>query len=541
MRNALKSLSFLFMLGTLIFISSCGDDDGGGIIIDDGDDGSFVVADGMYIAGLSGTDTVIVNAAKLSAAVVEDESFGTQDRDGFTRAWVYLSAGNYVFAEIADQEAVAVYGGTLTTETVDPSNPDLGPDSYGVVALEENGATFSIANSGVHYISFDNLTDEALVVEIGNWGILGGSVYESACTGIGFSDDITLTKGTSSADGTTWSASSIILRDGEVKFRTDDVWKIDRREIKDDFLPASGYVAFLNVGGETLDVLTDGGANTPFTDSNGGGVYDISLDLSSNGEFAATLSRTGDAEECSFDPANFTWGIVGAAVWPHPAEFAEEDHEEVKFQYSGQDGDKYIWRGVFPLDEGGKWFKFRTDNTWANKITSTAQGVTKGDVTDNTEDGSISMDDNSDGSSPDGNWYVDANPGFYYFEISTSDLGATWDISLDEASFGVVGNGSPAGAWPDDMNPTPDVAMTYGDDLESLSITGDFTDETWKIRVNQSWDLNIGGVFDGSALSFNGLGDDFSLSSAGNYTVEIKTEDGGATFTGTATSNAARQ
>ncbi|MEO1255300.1 MAG: hypothetical protein AAFY41_10500, partial [Bacteroidota bacterium] len=214
MRKALNSLSILAVLGALVFITSCGDDDGGSNIdLDDDDGGSFAVADGLYIAGISGSDTTITTAARLTSAVVEDVSFGSQERSGFQRAWVYLQAGNYIFADVEDRNVSSVFGGTLTTETVDPSNADLGPDEYGVVAVEENGSTFNIANTGVYYISHDVLKSEALIVEIEDWGILGASVFESACTGVGFSNDVTLAKGESSADGTVWSANNVILRD----------------------------------------------------------------------------------------------------------------------------------------------------------------------------------------------------------------------------------------------------------------------------------------------------------------------------------------
>ena len=536
MKKALNSLGIFAVLGALIFVTSCGDDDGGGINIGDDDGGSFIVANGLYIAGLSGTDTVIVNAARLTSTVVEDEGFGSQERDGFVRGWVYLAAGNYAFAEVDEQEVTAVYGGTLTTETVDPSNADLGPDSYGVVALEENGATFTIANSGVHFISFDDLTDEALIVEIGNWGILGGSVYENACTGVGFSNDVTLTKGESSADGTTWAASGVILRDGEVKFRIDDVWKIDRRETPDNFTAENGYVAFLNVGGETLDVLTDGGANISFTDSNNGGVYDISIDLSSSGDLSATLSRTGDADECAFDPANFDWGIIGAATLGVEGREGWNDHKLMIYDEGRSTGGLHVWRGVFPM-KAGEPFKFRISG-WIERKSPGGEN-SAGEFTNDFEMGRLT--DVDDGS--DRNWVLNTLPGGYiYAVITTDDEGQTWDLFMDEAEWGLIGNGSPVGNW----TGTNAQAMTFAGDLAmddtSVEGTGDFTTDEWKFLINQSesFDYNLGGTIDGStALLFNSNAS--TLDAAGNYTITLSTADGGETYTASAASNAARQ
>lgn len=531
MKNALKSLTLLAVLGMLIFTTSCSDDDEGGIDLGGGG-GSFAVADGLYIAGISGSDTTIVNAAKLSTTIVEDEGFGSQERPSFQRAWVFLEAGTYILAEVEDQKVTAVFGGVSSTVTVDPSNADQGPDSYKVVAVSENGSAFELVNSGVHFISYDALLEEALLIEIGDWGILGGSVYKTVCEGVGFSEDVNLTKGESSAEGTVWSASGIILRNGEVKFRMDNVWKVDRRiDPAAGFLEANGYVAQLNVGG-TLDVLEEGGANIPFTDANdGGGLYDVSLALDANGGFAATLTRTGDAEACSFSPDNFAWGIIGAAT--QGTETTSGWSTEKKFIYAGESGGTHTWRGVFPLAGGASdnQFKFRTDDTWATKLIPT--NVT---VTDDTEAGTITDDGATNG---DGQWFVaDGKSGFYYMTISTADLGASWSLSIDEAEFQLIGQGSPVGNW-DAGN---GIAMAFNDDIDPLvtsdtpsaTASGAFTTDGWKIFVNQSFDYNLGGALDGTtALLFNA--DTFVLSSAGNYSITISTADGGQTYTATAT------
>ena len=114
MKNVLKSLGFLTVLGALIFITSCGSDDGGGIIIDDDGEGSFTVANGLYIAGISGSDTTVVTGNKLSDTKVEDDGFATKQRSGHSSVYTYLEAGSYLFVEVEDQEAASVYGGATT-------------------------------------------------------------------------------------------------------------------------------------------------------------------------------------------------------------------------------------------------------------------------------------------------------------------------------------------------------------------------------------------------------------------------------------------
>ena len=80
MKNTLKYLGFLATLGTLVFITSCGGDDGGGgsIIDDDDDTGSFAVADGLYIAGISGSDTTIVIGQRLPDTAASKTQFGPE-------------------------------------------------------------------------------------------------------------------------------------------------------------------------------------------------------------------------------------------------------------------------------------------------------------------------------------------------------------------------------------------------------------------------------------------------------------------------------
>lgn len=520
------------VLGTLIFISSCGSDDGGGIIIDDGDGGSFAVADGLYIAGISNTDTTVVTGNLLSDTNVEDEGFGTKARSGHYTAYTYLEAGSFLFVEVDDQEVSAVHGGATSAYDDDATdNTDDYTGGYTVVDLSGTATTFDVATSGFYHVVFDTQTDEALLVQISTWGVIGGAVFSDACTSDGFNADIDLTEtSANAADGAVYDGTGIILKDAEFKVRYNDSWKIDRRTDKSSYDDANGYVALTNLGG-TPTALEEGASNIGLSDNSiDNGTYDITFTIDENSTPSLSLTRTGDAPECAFDPANFPWGIIGGGT-QGTAETAGWDDDK-DLIYVGQNGSTHTWRGVFPLSDAmdGNMFKFRTDDTWAVKLLPTTVNVT-----DNTEAGTITDDGDTNA---DGQWFVESgNAGFFYIVISTSDQGTTWDMTIDEAEFQVIGEGSPVGNW-DAGN---GIAMTYDDDLASATLSaGDYTTAGWKVFVNQSFDYNLGGSLDGAtALEFNNS--TFNLDAAGNYSVTITTADGGVTYTATATSNAARQ
>ncbi len=544
MKKALNSLSILAVLGALIFVTSCGDDDGGGIDLG-GDDGSFVVADGLYIAGVSSSDTTVITGNKLNALLVEDEGFGTKERSGFFGTYTYLEAGSFLFIEVDDQEALNVYGGATSEYNDDEAdNTDDYTGGYTVVDLSGTASTFNVAADGFYYVTFDTQSDEALIVKIDSWGAIGGAVFSDACTSDGFNADVDLDAEVStSADGASYKGTGIILKDSEFKVRFNNSWKIDRRTDKSSFDDVNGYVALTNLGG-TPSALEEGGANISLSDNSiDNGIYDITFSIDENGVASIELTSTGEAPVCDFDPDNFTWGIIGSATQGDPGNGTSvcDDsgtgtatdgwNNEKRLVYINGDGGVHKWRGVFPLAGGteNNAFKFRTDCTWATKLIPT-----NATFTDNTEAGTITDDGDTN---TDGQWFVaDGKSGFYYLIISTADNGETWDITIDEAEFQLIGDGSPVGNW-DGANGQ---AMTYNDDLASWTGSGTFTTDGWKFIVNNSFDYNLGGTLDGTtALLFNL--DVATISAAGDYDVTISTADGGVTYTAEATASAARQ
>ncbi len=514
MKNAYKFLGYFAFLGVIIFASSCGDDDGG---IDIGDGaGTFSVSDGVYIAGISGTDVSVSTAAVLNSNMVEGPDFGTIERSGHLVGYVYLTAGNYVFAEIDEQEILNQWGGTATTTdgsmTLSGAETSEQPSEFVVVSLSENGAAFAVGTEGVYHVVFDTQSSEALLTRVTSWGVIGGAVFESACVSNGFNSDVDVVESSSSADGTTWESSGIILKGGEYKIRFNDAWKIDRRTMVDDNDPynaANGYVALTNLGG-TLSALEEGGSNITLADADAG-TYTVTVSLSDAGVISLAIERTGDAEVCAFDIENFTWGIIGGATF-------DDWNTDQELTYANGDGGVHKWRGVFPLDAGGdgnNQFKFRTDDTWATKLLPTNVNVT-----DNTDAGTISDDG---ATNADGQWFLaDGNSGLYYFEVTTDDFGVTWNMTIDEAAFEVIGAATPGG-W------DTGTVMTYNDDLASATVTGiALTADEYKFRVNAGWDYNLGGAL--TDLVFNGGN---ITATAGTFDITITTADGGVTYTAT--------
>lgn len=492
------------LFGALIFTTSCGDDDSP-IIIDDNGGGSFTVADGLYMAGVSASDTTIVNAYILPTAQVEGEGFAPTARDGHRAAYMYLTAGNYIFAEVEDQAITSIQGGA--SSVVDSTG--AWAEGYTYVEIEDNGASFAVGADGVYHVVYDATDAEAFIVKVNSWGIIGGAVYESVCVSNGFNSDIDLDMVSESAEESTWSATGIILRDDQFKFRYNNNWTIGE------------YKSFTNLGG-SLTVMEPGGANiTNETDA----LYDITLTMDADGVFTATLTNAGASEECTFDPANFPWGIIGSGTQGVEGTTAgwSDDKDLI---YVGQNNGADTWLGVFPINGGtaDNEFKFRTDATWATKLipNSTTYTDNTGNITDNAD------------SNGDGSWFLaDGASGFIYVKITTSDQGGNWNIEFSDAEFQVIGEGSPVGNW-DAGN---GIAMTYNDDLASATLaSGAYTTAGWKIFVNQSFDYNLGGSLDGTtALLFNN--ETFVLDAAGNYSVTISTADGGVTYTATATAN----
>ncbi len=478
------------------------------------------VADGFYITE-SGVDPT--SSAQLVAESVEDDGFGAQSRDGYFANYVYLKAGNHTIVNIVSKKIIDTFGGSATAESSDIKNCET--LNYTLVKTVKDGAAFAIATDGLYKVTYDKLTNEAILVRINKAGIIGSG------TTIGWSDGETVDlPGTVDASGATWEASNITLRQGAFKLRFNCNWFVDRRiDPTAGFLADNGYMLFTNFGADSGTPIS--GTNVNLSTGNDGvnigvaekggsfpdeGVYTITTTWTGKDGFKLALERTGDAEKVSFDPADFPWGIIGGATQGIVGE-TDGWKNDKKMAYK-KDGNTHIWRGVFPLDLGE--FKFRTDDTWSKKFTPGTEGLTLTSITVNTADGSVS--DNS-ADKDDASWFVDANPGFYYFEVKTSDDGATWDMIIDEASWGVIGS-----ATPDNWDSS--TGLLYSDDLKSASASVTLKDGELKFRVNDSWDYSLGGTLD--ALIFDSPSN-ISYTGAASKVVTITTVNGGESYSAT--------
>jgi len=382
------------------------------------------------------------------------------------------------------------------------------------VAIEADGAAFAISSEGVYHVAFDQTSAEAILVKIDRWGIIGASVFADACNTDGWNSDVELPVKSSSADGTVWELAGVILKEGQFKVRYNTTWDLKRNDAYDDTRPeANNYDMFTNLG-QLNGSLTQGGDNHSIAAADAG-VYTVTLTLDADGVMSMSTQKTGEAEACAFDPSNYSWGIIGGGTY-------DDWNSQKNLTYVNGDGGVHKWRGVFVLEgsatTGDAEFKFRTDDTWATKMTPGTEGVTV-TVTNN----SSNITDNS-ASSADASWFVaDGASGFYYIEITTADQGSTWTITLDDAAWEIIGAATGDDSW------TTGIALSYDDNLSSASATTALVDGDFKFRVNASWDFNLGGTL--GALIYN---DSNNLSAtAGTYTVTLTTADGGVTYTAT--------
>ncbi|MFY0600389.1 MAG: SusF/SusE family outer membrane protein [Cyclobacteriaceae bacterium] len=491
MKKTIKLLGLLMSITTLAYFSSCSDDEP---TIDIGDD-DVIVSDGFYVIGGSAPSETPAASGILSLGIVEDENFATKNRANYYETYLYLDAngGGVQFASYLNNEATVYGGSTETVDYGDDSNNDTPMGAFLKGALTEDGAAVTPTQSGLHHVVVDLSSKIFLVIPVNTWGAIG----PATAGGWGADTDIA----TISADGLTYSSDDLVLRDGTMKFRYNDGWKIDMRtDPTAGFDDANGFVALTNFGG-TIDNLEQGGGDFAAPEE---GTYEISITFS-NGQIvpSVTTNRTGDAPELAFDADDYTWGLIGAAT----ATGWDADTELV---YNGKDdAGVHKWTGVFHLAAGE--FKFRSDDSWTNEI-GVGNATLSGDAV-----GSISGDNN---------FVFDGTATAYYFQITTVEDPIEWKVEISEAVWEIIGDATPTG-W------DSGTAMTRSEDGSTWTITADMTAASYKFRANSAWDYNIGG--DAAGLTYNG--DNLSIGEDGNYTVTLTTADSGVTYTTSAAKN----
>lgn len=484
-KSLLKSIGLCLLMGSLVIFTGCSDDDPD---IDTGG-GGINVGNGLYLASV-GSDPS--GSALLSAETVEDESFASQDRSGFVGGYVYLEAGDYNVVQVTDKEITATIGGGSSEVVVDSAGSACGYAEYTVVSTVADGDPISVATSGLYRVTHDQMTNELVMYQIQEPTLIGEA------TPGGWATDTRFMTGSVTATGGTWEEEGVVLRNGQWKLRFNCRWSIDRRiDAAGGFDPSNGYQLFTNFGG-TASNLTPGN-NDGNIEQTEEGTYTVTIEWSPRNGWTINLLRTGDAPTLTFDPNDFKWGVIGDAT-------ANAWDSERLFLYK-KDGDNHNWYGVATLADMGQ-FKFRADPDW------------------NTNIGGALMPDGVATTLDKGGDNIDSpGAGDYYFIISTADEGATWQVTMSEMGWSVIGEGSPSGSWDTD---TFLDAQPFANGISTYTLTGDFTTSGWKFRAGGDWPLNVGGNLGGLVLDGNNV----ELSEAGTYAITLSFD--GAIWSATA-------
>jgi hypothetical protein len=471
MRIVLNFLPLALLFTAAFLMTSCEDDEP---MNDDPMGDGTSLDDGLYLT-LEGQDPVA--AAIMTAEVVEDEGFASQDRSGFVAGYMWLEAGDYNVVSISDNEVAATIGGSAATITDDGSACDF--NDYTLVTTETDGPAFTVGTSGFYKVSHDATTSELIFLPIESVAIIG-----SATPG-DWSSDTPLT-GAATADGATYTAEGITLKTGDWKVRFNCRWTMNRRIDPAGSLSdaTNGYQAFTNFGG-AADNLVPGGADISLEE---GGEYTVTISWTTADGWVASLEKTGDGMTSTFNPDDFRMAVVGDATaggWGDAAS-GQLDQNLVHKEANGV----HTWYGVVTFGDSGQ-YKFRANDDWAFDLGGDLANLTQG----------------GDNITPDA-------PGAYYVQLSTADEGTTWSATVEPGGWSVIGEGSPQGNWDGDMLLNAD---GFVDGITTYSLTGNFTTAAWKFRAGADWPLNLGG--DLGALSVDG--DDIVLGAGGEFTVRL--------------------
>ena len=300
MKRTNRILSMILGVAILFGASSCEEEEpiigGGG--------GEVLVADGFYFAKAG---EVPESTAWLQSATVDAPSFSAMAREGFVQTYAYLTAGTYNMVEVENKTVVNTYGGPA--QEITTGNEECDVTAYTLIGATIDGAAFSIAADGLYVIAYDVQTSEIVYDQIESAGIIG------AATPGGWSNDTPLT-GSATADGATWTAEGVTLDVGQMKFRYNCRWAIDRRiDTGVDFDNTNGYSFFTNYGG-AIDNLLPGneGANIEIAEY---AIYTVTFAWSPTSGASATAVKTGEAEPKPEYPAELyvVGGSLGGWDW----------------------------------------------------------------------------------------------------------------------------------------------------------------------------------------------------------------------------------
>jgi starch-binding outer membrane protein SusE/F len=489
MKKSNLFLNMILGVALIIGVSSCKDDP---TVVPPSE--GIPVADGFYFTQV-GADPVAT--AQLTTATVDAPSFSAMDREGFVQGYAYLTAGSYNMVEVVSKAIVNTYGGA--SQAITDGNAECVDTSYDLITATVDGAAFTIATDGLYVMAYDATQGEIVYDEITSVGIIGDG------TEGGWSTDTELTNATLTAEGGSWGATDVLLKQGVMKFRFNCRWAIDRRIDKGvDFDNTNGYSFFTNYGNDIGNLLPGNeGPNIPITER---ALFSVTFAWDPLTGVSATMTRTADAPPIVFDPSQWNWGILGDAT-------AGQWNVDMNMYYKGEDPvGTHSWYTSIALMDAGS-FKFRLNDAWDTNLGGT---LAPGSASDLTFGG------------PDM-----ATPGFgsYYIVLQTSDDGVTWTATMKTPGWTIIGDGGPTADWGLDALMT--VVVDTANVAEVYSVTGPFTAAgAWKFRAGNDWPYNLGD--DGSGgLAVDGS--NFSVATDGTYTVELTYD--GTNFTHTVTLN----
>ena len=454
MKNLNKFLA-LFMATTLFaFMTSCDDDDP--VVptpVDPTDTTDVIlVADGYYLAKDGESP---VSAAKLSSALVEAPDFGTMEREGFMHAYMYLTAGSYNLVEVEEKAIKTTLGGALSTVSGDDINNkecDEENSNYSLVSVTTDGAAFEVATEGLYVVAYDATSSELVIDHMESAGIIG------AATPDGWGGDTKL-EGTVSATSASWKLEEVTLNAGEMKYRFNCRWGIDRRlDASAPFDNSNGYSFFTNFGGSFADLLPGNEGSNMVIDEYA--VYTVTLDWDVDAGFTASATKTGEAV---VKPEYGDMYLVGAGTaygWDTPGTHVNALMHKIA---GGSPNEGIYWKICYL--EAGQGFKISAEN-W-NDPNLGHGGVTEYDAN------GVAVTDNG------GNMDVAAS-GMYMIVLNLQDDMTKVSITTPE----VYGIGDAFGGWDEDMAAA---AYTVDNEAKTLTSPAFSADGTVRSYVHHAW------------------------------------------------------
>lgn len=226
----------------------------------------------------------------------------------------------------------------------------------------------------------------------------------------------------------------------------------------------------INFGG-SLDNLTQDGANLPAANE---GVYTITLNLNSF-PYTATISPDPNAGAPVFQDNIVVAGDYSGNAWSAT--------DDPKLFHMGNG----LYKGALTMYGATYGFKFVNGNAWLGAVA----------VAGTTYDYTLGGDENM--TIPDGT---------YFWSV---DLTAQTAQAIAINKVGIIGS---FGTY----NWDADLEMTFDATTLTYTVTQEFAaGNEFKIRFNENWDYNLGGVLD--ALRVNG--DNIVVAEAGTYTLVL--------------------